>query len=59
MTMQMFPVSLHLQTAICWLKVAPTMKLCFWASLLRLQTATDLQQVGTCPGSDRLTLSGG
>lgn len=27
MTMQMFPVSPHLQTSICCLRVAPTMKL--------------------------------
>lgn len=51
-TMQMFPVSLHLQQPFAWLKAVPTTNLCNRASLLRSQTATDLQRVGTCPGSD-------
>lgn len=46
MTIQMFPVSPHLQTAIRWLKVVPSMKLCIWALVLQPEAVADLQHVG-------------
>lgn len=65
MTTQMFPVSPHLQTAICWLKVVPSTKLCIWASVLQPEAVVDLQHVrhvwvpmgpalwGWCPSAAR------
>lgn len=40
MTIQMFPVSLHLQRAICWLKVVPTTTLRIGASILQRPTSS-------------------